>query len=130
MQKLDNSTPSISTEEPFLGIVAKNGYVESYDLTTAKRYDFHHSYALSIEGSKYYDDDNTLRFVKNVGDDKYTLEGSPALDPFGKGFMQVQIFARHCINAGATPDTLIAVADHALGTPYEGKIIGKLKDWI
>jgi hypothetical protein len=39
------------------------------------------------------------------------------------------MFARHCIKAGAKPDTLFAVADHALGTPYEGKIIGKLENW-
>ena len=92
--------------------------------------DFHHSNALSPQGQKYYDEDNTLRFVKYVGDDKYTLEGSPALDPFEKGFRQIQIFAKHCIKTGAAPNSLFAVADHALGTPYEGKIIGKLEDWV
>jgi hypothetical protein len=121
---------SRSLWEPFLGIVAKNGYLEAYDLKTAKNHDFHHSYALSPEGSKYYDDDDTLRFVKYYGDDEYTLEGSPALDPFNMGSKQIQIFAKYCIEAGASPNTPVTVADHALGTPYEGKNIGTLKDWV
>lgn len=116
--------------ESFLGIVGTNGYVEAYDYKTAEKYDFHHSNALSPKGQKYYDDDGTLRFVKYYGDCKYTLEGSPALDPFNKGLRQIRIFARYCVEAGSTPDTQLAVADHALGTPYEGKIIGKLEDWV
>jgi len=130
MLKINDVKQSIALVEPFLGIVAQNGYVEAYDFKTAEKYDFHHSYALSPQGQKYYDDDDTLRFVKYFGDSMYTLEGSPALDPFKKGFSQIKIFARYCVKAGSAPETLFAVADHELGTPYEGKIIGRLEDWV
>ncbi|MGC7872090.1 hypothetical protein ACPUYX_11240 [Desulfosporosinus sp. SYSU MS00001] len=129
MTEINKYSGKNSAQKPFLGIVANNGYVESYDFETAQKFDFHHSYALSPLGQRYYDDDYTLRFVKYAGDNKYTLEGSPALDPFDKGFKQIRIFAQYCVNEGVSPDTFIAVADHALGTPYEGKVIGKLEDW-
>ena len=117
-------------EEPFVGLVSENGYIESYGLKKAKECDYHHQYALSQEGLKYYDSDNTLRFVKYSGDSIYTLEGSPALDPFGKGYIQIKLFAKHCVSLGADTNTPIRVADHALKTEYEGRIIGTLQEWV
>lgn len=114
---------------PFVGLVSEDGYVESYGLENAARCDYHHNYTLSPKGIRYYYKDNTLRIVRYANEDKYTLEGSPVLDPFGKGFDQIRIFARHCLEYGAEPDVLIKVADHKLGTKYDGEILGSLKLW-
>lgn len=115
---------------PFIGIVSKDGYVESYNYETAEKFDFHHSLALSEKGCKEYDKKETLRFVMYKGTNTYTLEGEPALDPFNNGFKQVQLFVKHALEKGATPDIKIKVAEHYLNTKWEGKLIGKLKDWI
>lgn len=120
----------IPTEEPFVGLVSEDGYIESYGLEKAKECDYHHQYALSSKGLDYYDKQGTLRFVKYFGDNKYTLEGSPALDPFGVGYNYIRLFAKHCSDLGASLDTAIRIADHKLNTEYEGKEIGTLKDWL
>jgi len=115
---------------PFIGIVAENGYVESYDYITAEEWDFHHSYVLSKEGITYYNSPNTLRFVRYSNSNIYTLEGSPSLDPFNKGFDQIKIFVNHVLVNGADPEIEIKVLDHELGTEYDGKKLGRLKNWI
>lgn len=114
---------------PFLGIVAQDGYIESYDYDVASENDFHHSYCLSSQGIRYYRTEGTLRFVRYDNDPCYTLEGTPALSPFEQGFRQIQWFAKHCLQQGADPSTPIEVLDHGLGTPYEGKSLGTLQDW-
>ena len=119
-----------NNEIPFIGIVSKDGYVESYNYETAEKFDFHHSFALSERGCEEYDKNETLRFVMYKGTNTYTLEGEPALDPFHNGFKQVQLFAKHVLEKGATPDIQIEIGEHYLNTEWEGKLIGKLKDWI
>lgn len=119
----------VPKEIPFLGIVGKNGYKESYGYTKAEESDFHHSYALSPEGADVYNSDDTLRFVRYGNEKAYTLEGNPSLDPFGKGFKQIQQFADHVIENGASKDIPVKVAQQHLGTEFEGKTIGTVGDF-
>lgn len=115
---------------PFLGIVSKDGYVESYNYIEAEEWDFHHSLVLSKKGNKYYNEKDTLRFVRYTNSNVYTLEGSPALDPFNKGFEQIKIFVNHVLANGADPEIKLEVLDHKLEEEYDGKQLGKLKNWI
>lgn len=114
---------------PFIGIVSIDGYIESYDYKTAEEHDFHHSYILSEKGCRIYNEANTLRFVMYKGSNTYTLEGSPVLDPLGKGYEQIKLFIKHVLKEGAEPLTKIEVAKHHLNTEWDGKQLGTLKDW-
>jgi hypothetical protein len=114
---------------PIIGMVFKNGYTESYDYKTAIINDFHHSFIMESKDLEEFDYDQALRFVKLAGEDYYTLEGEPALEPFTSGKKQINIFATHCIENGVNPDTKIKIKDHKLNTRYEGLFIGKLKDF-
>lgn len=120
----------VSKHIPFIGVVSNDGYVESYDYETAEKFDFHHSLALSERGCKVYEKNDTLRFVMYKGTNTYTLEGEAALDPFNEGFKQVQLFVNHVLQNGANPNIEIEVAQHYLNTEWEGRRIGKLKDWV
>ncbi|QST02116.1 hypothetical protein IMZ31_21945 (plasmid) [Pontibacillus sp. ALD_SL1] len=117
---------------PFLGIVARNGYVEWYDYEHAKRVDFHHTFALSEKGHAYYDMDSTLRFIfysiqhRNSDRDEISLLGDPALDPFGIGKRQVKEVASLFQKAGVDRSIPFVVENHFLGTLYEGKKIGTI----
>lgn len=117
---------------PFIGIVSKKGYTESYDYYKAKENDFHHSFCLSGEGLKYYDSDETLRFVLNGPHNGYenlhiALEGNPALDPFKSGKKQIKQMCELYLSFGADENISLKVEDHCLGTRYENEIIGSLK---
>lgn len=114
---------------PFLGIVSVDGYIESYDYKTAEECDFHHSFALTEKGCEVYESDDTLRFVMYKGTNKYNLLGEPALDPFDKGRKQIKLFVKHVLDNGASEETEIEVAQHQLNTEWEGRVIGRLKDW-
>lgn len=113
---------------PIIGIVLENGCVESYDYETAVKYNFHHSFIMSLKGNSNINYDNTLRFVQLEGENFYTLEGEPALEPRTIGKKQISIFAAHCIEKGVNPNTRVKIKDHKLGTYYEGLVIGCLKD--
>jgi hypothetical protein len=115
---------------PFLGIVGEKGYIESYDQDKAQKSDYHHSFALSIKGNEIYEQDSTLRFVRQGNSKTYTLEGGPTLDPFGKGFAQIKQFAAHVIKEGAPLDSPVSVGQQHLGTEFEGKSIGTLADFV
>ena len=69
-----------------------------------------------------YELDSTLRY-KILGD--IVLSGEPALDPFDS-FQVKQVLA---LLNHLPPDTLVIVAQHYLGTEYEGRSIGPLSDW-
>lgn len=117
---------------PFIGIVSKDGYVESYDYYKAKENDFHHSFCLSEEGLKHYDSDETLRFVLNGPHNGYekihiALEGNPALDPFKSGKKQIKQMCELYLSFGADENISLKVEYHCLGTKYENEIIGSLK---
>ncbi len=114
---------------PFVGLVSKEGYIESYSYQTAKQHDFHHSFVLSSKGETLYYRDDTLRFVQYPGSQTYTLEGGPSLAPFEAGERQVMLFAQHVLKRGASPKTPVVVAEQHMGTPYEGKCIGTLDAW-
>lgn len=114
---------------PAIGIVLQNGYVESYNYAKALEHNFHHSFIMSSQDKKGIDYDSTLRFAKLEGEDFYTLEGEPALEPYTVGKNQISIFAGHCIEKGVNPNTKIKIKDHKLGTYYEGLFIGCLKDF-
>ncbi|MFZ5967188.1 MAG: hypothetical protein ACOYVK_08430 [Bacillota bacterium] len=64
------------------------------------------------------------------GTDTYTLEGEPALDPFHKGRNQIKQFVQHVLENGASEDTKIEIAQHHWNTEWEGKVVGRLKDWM
>lgn len=115
---------------PIIGIVLKDGHVESYDYITAVKNDFHHTFIMSSKDKDEIDYDSALRFVKLDGEGFYTLEGEPALDPHTIGKKQISIFAAHCIENGVDPTTRVKIKDHKLETYYEGKFIGALKDLL
>lgn len=119
------------TEVPMVGIVTKDGHVESYSYKKAKQQDFHHTFLMTEKALDSFDFDSTLRFLhydKCTKFDKnmYTLEGDPALDPFGKGAKQMERFVSHVLKHGANPCMNVEIADHKMHTDYEGKIIGTL----
>ena len=113
---------------PFVGIVSKEGYTESYDYKKAEKYDFHHDYIMSQKALQSFDYDKTLRFTYNKKDDAYKLEGVPSLDPFGKGSKQIKKFINHISKKGANPKTRIMIEDQRLNTPYEGTTIGTVEN--
>jgi hypothetical protein len=115
---------------PVIGIVLQNGYVESYDYKMAAANDFHHSFIMASKTLGDYNYDDTLRFVKLPGENYYTLEGEPALEPYTTGKNQICAFAVHCISKGIDPNTRIKIKDHKLDTTYEGAFIGSLKKFI
>ena len=117
-------------QTPIIGIVLNDGAVESYDYETAAKNNFHHSFILSLNDKKEIDYDSVLRFVKLKNEEFYTLEGEPSLDPHIIGKKQISHFATHCIERGVNPLTRVKIKDHKLGTYYEGKFIGALKDFI
>lgn len=120
---------------PIIGVVAPDGYIEGYTLRVAKEADFHHHFALSSKGLNYYENvDDSLRWIWYEAGGKFdkhtvTLEGNTILDPYGKGKKQIQQFADHMIDQGAHPDMGIDIAQMKLGTEFEGKSIGTLRDW-
>jgi hypothetical protein len=118
-----------TTDIPIIGIVLKNGEVESYDYKTAANNNFHHSFIVTSKGISALDYDESLRFVKIPSEDFYTLEGEPSLEPFTTGKKQVIAFASHCIERGIDPNTKVKIKDHKLNTFYEDSIIGRLKDF-
>lgn len=83
---------------------------------------------MSLDDKKEIDYDSALRFVKLENEDFYTIEGEPSLDPMTVGKKQISYFAAHCIENGVNPDTKVKVKDHKLGTYYEDRFIGSLKD--
>lgn len=115
---------------PIIGIVLKNGEVESYDYKTAVANNFHHSFIVTSKSMSEFDYDEALRFVKISNEDFYTLEGEPALNPFTTGKKQIKAFALHCIENGVDPNTKVKIKDHKLNTFYEGSLIGRLSDLI
>lgn len=128
-----------STKEldiPFLGIISKENYEEHYNFAKAKENDFHHTFCLSEEGLKHYDNDDTLRFFYmnkafgNGDENKIVIEGNPALDPFNTGRNQLKTMARLFLEAGVGLSVPIYVENHYLNTKYEGKIIGLLLHFL
>lgn len=114
---------------PIIGIVLEDGHIESYDLETALKHKFHHSFIMSSKEKKSIDYDQALRFVKLEGEDFYTLEGEPSLEPYSTGRKQISAFAAYCIENGVNPNTRLRIKDHKLGTRYEGLVVGCLKDF-
>ena len=94
---------------PIVGLVATDGYIEGYSLEIAKEADFHHTFALSLKGNDYYEnDDNTLRWAWNDVETKwdthtFTLEGNTIHDPYGAGRAQIQQFARYVLSEAPIP---------------------------
>lgn len=115
---------------PIIGVILEDGRIESYDYNTALKNRFHHSFIMSLQDKKEMNYDNVLRFVKLGTETFYTLEGEPALDPHTVGKKQIRIFAAHCVENGVDPKTRVKIKDHKLGTYYEGKFIGYLKDFL
>lgn len=115
---------------PVIGIVLQNGYVESYNYKTAVANDFHHSFIMDSKTLGEFNYDETLRFVQLPGENYYTLEGEPALEPYTIGKKQICYFATHCVSKGIDPNTRIKIKDHKLDTRYEGTFIGALKNFI
>jgi len=120
---------SIGNYIPIIGIILENGDVESYDHETAVKHNFHHTFIMSSSDKKEINYDSALRFVKLDGEEFYTLEGEPALDPHIVGKKQISIFAEYCIKNGIDHNTKLKIKDHKLGTYYEGLFIGCLKDF-
>jgi hypothetical protein len=115
---------------PVIGVVFNNGQIESYDYITALKNNFHHSFIMSSQDKKEIDYDSVLRFVRLENEAFYTLEGEPSLDPYTIGKKQITAFAAHCVENGVDPNTRVKIKDHKLGTYYEGRFIGALKDLI
>jgi len=115
---------------PIIGIILENGYIESYDHKTAEKHNFHHTFIMSSQDKKEIDYDSALRFVKLDGEEFYTLEGEPALEPRTTGKKQISFFATYCVENGVDSNTKVKIKDHKLGTYYEGQFIGCLKDFI
>ncbi|MFW2490891.1 hypothetical protein D2A34_24620 [Clostridium chromiireducens] len=107
----------------------ENGYIESYDHGMAKKYNYHHAFIMSSKDKKEINYDSILRFVKLEKEDFYTLEGEPSLEPHTIGKKQIKVFAKHCIENGVDPNTRVKIKDHKLGTLYENRFIGSLKDF-
>lgn len=114
---------------PIIGIVLENGDIESHDYRTAVNNNFHHAFIISSKYKNEIDYDSALRFVKLDGEEFYTLEGEPALEPHTIGKKQISFFAAHCIEHGVNPYTRLKIKDHKLGTYYEGMFVGCLKDF-
>lgn len=115
---------------PFIGYLAKNGKTEFFPETEAKAADYHHSHL--VKDMDAYDQDSTLRFVRMSSENKYTIAGDAAIDPFEstQNVKQIQTLARKLIDAGADPQAPIIVEDMALPkveAPYQGKAIGTLQ---
>ena len=123
-------------KSPMVGIVTRDGYVESYNYSKGKKFDFHHNFIMSqkaITTMEDIDDNNALRFIhynKCTQHDKntYTLEGEPALDPFNKGAKQIKKFVEHVLENGADPTMEVEVLNHHLGSIWEGKTLGTLSE--
>lgn len=116
---------------PFIGIISRDGYLEVYDEKHSRENQNRHYQCLSSEGRKYYERDDTLRFILGGWNgSSYLLLGEPALDPFNTGRHQIEAFATHAIQQGASPQTKVVVGNHHLGTKYEGKIIGRLEMFL
>lgn len=115
---------------PVIGVVFEDGRIESYDYNTALKNNFHHSFIMSSKDKREINYDSVLRFVKLENEGFYTLEGEPALDPHTVGKKQISVFAAHCVENGVNPTIRVKIKDHKLGTYYEGKFIGYLKDLI
>lgn len=112
---------------PFVGIVTRDGYIESYNYETGEKNDFHHSFIMSDRALTDFEVDSTLRFT--LGSDHYYLEGHPAIDPNRYGQRQIRQFARYAMAHGAPADIPIYIADMKMRTAYEGRSIGTLGDW-
>lgn len=116
---------------PYIGIIARDGYVEHYDEPFAKRHQYRHAGCLSSEGLSHYDKDDTLRFVMDgLSSNTYVLVGRPALDPFRTGRGQIHQLAVLAVEHGADPMTKIRVGDHQTGGTYEGQVIGRLATFL
>lgn len=121
---------------PFVGIVTKDGYIESYNYKTAKKHDFHHSFIMSKRAKDAMgsiDDNNALRFIHYnkctpYDENTYVLEGEPALDPFGKGVKQLRKFVKHVLDNGAAPSMRVKVLNHHLGSDWDSKTLGTISE--
>ncbi len=114
---------------PIIGMVLKSGELYSYNGEIAKENNYHHSFIVTSKAISSEDYDDALRFVKLEGESFYTLEGEPALRPYGKGKKQISLFAKHCLDRGVDGNTKVKIKDHKLNTYYEGQFIGRLMDF-
>lgn len=116
---------------PFIGYLTKNGEHELFDAIKAAEADYHHSNL--VKNLDNYDLDSTLRFVRMGGENRFTLTGDAALDPYHPhSKKQIEMLSKTLQERGADPNANFLISDMALPfneAPYQNKEIGKLSDW-
>ena len=124
----DVSTPQ---HHPYIGYINKEGKHELFNEKLAKDADYHHSNL--VKDLNEYDKDSTLRFVRNNSENRYSLLGDSAIDPYHPDSKkQITELAKLLQQKGADPNAPFVIEHMALPhteAPYQGKEIGKLSDW-
>jgi len=118
-------------EAPFIGLLPKDGKVEAYSQKYAESKDYHHSFIL--KDTNQWDNDTTLRFVRNGNENAFTINGGAVLDPFGEGKEQITTWAKDMVKRGVDPSMPIKVENLSLPSteaPYQGKTIGTIGDFV
>lgn len=123
--------PVSEESQPFIGYITKSGDNEMFSHSAAKDADYHHSFL--VKNLDDYDKDSSLRFVRMGGENRFTLTGDSAIDPYHpESKEQISMLAKKLIDSGADPNAPFVISDMALPfeqAPYQNKEIGKLSDW-
>jgi hypothetical protein len=116
---------------PFIGYITKDGKHEMFNEKLAKEADYHHSFL--VKDIDAYDDDNALRFVRNGSENRYSLLGNSAIDPYHpESKKQISTLSKELQLKGADPNAPFVIENMGFSkdvAPYQNKEIGKLSDW-
>jgi DNA topoisomerase-1 len=125
--------PTSSAHHPFLGVVLPGGAVSDYHAPAAPSGPPSHSLHFQDAGLTAFDNDKTLRYVKNMTRGHYELEGHPALHPDERvAHGQIKALAKHLSDHGVPHSTHLVCADHGFSRstyPHQGKSLGTVGDY-
>lgn len=123
--------PRIPYDSPQLGLVNPDLEVISVSFEEAP-VGPHHVDILRPFINKGWCEAKNLRFSVNTLVSEVHINGDPTLNPFfdEKNFAMIKTMSKHLVEEGTPKDLDIRVEKQLMGSPYERRIIGKIKDYI
>ncbi len=131
MQEMDEEWAAKQLEfadEPWIGVINKEGKHEFRNRGEGEAADWHHS--MAIKNIDDWDADSSLTFYRPGDANELVIKGDSALDPMKKGKAQIKELAKKLKEQGVPGDYQLRVEEMGLHTDYEGQTIGTIDQWI
>ena len=131
MQEMDEEWAAKQLEfadEPWIGVINKEGKHEFRNRGEGEAADWHHS--MAIKNIDDWDADSSLSFYRPGDAKELVIKGDSALDPMKKGKAQIKELAKKLKEQGVPGDYQLRVEEMGLHTDYEGQTIGTIDQWI